>query len=209
MSGLYFTSDQHFGHHNVIKYCSRPFSNVMEMNDTLVERYNAKVGSDGFCYHVGDFSLALSWVDLYGPKLVGERVLVPGNHDWCHSCHSRKEQKVRAARGRFKAAGFKVLDEQITVYNSSLKMKVCHLPYWEEPMAGEKPRYREIRPVPEDESFLICGHVHQNWRVRKHPSGKLMYNVGVDVHNFEPVKMSDILKTYAEYKDCEPGMSFL
>lgn len=206
---LNFTSDEHYGHQNVIKYCGRPFSNITEMNDALVDRYNAKVGPGGFCYHVGDFSLALGWVDSIGPRLVGEKGLVPGNHDWCFSLFGKKQKKLERVKRRYEAVGLKVLEEQLLIYNSGLKIKVCHLPYWEEPPPGEKIRYKDIRPTPDDEDFLICGHVHQHWRVKKHSNGKLMYNVGVDVHNFAPVRMGDILKSYAEYKDCTPGSKFL
>lgn len=34
---LFFTSDSHFMHKNVIKYCNRPFETVDEMNRKLIE----------------------------------------------------------------------------------------------------------------------------------------------------------------------------
>ena len=40
----YFTSDQHFGHENIIRFCQRPFRGAAEMNEVLVEKWNAKVG---------------------------------------------------------------------------------------------------------------------------------------------------------------------
>ena len=33
MSKLHFTSDLHFGHANIIKYSSRPFDSVDDMNE--------------------------------------------------------------------------------------------------------------------------------------------------------------------------------
>ena len=39
----YFTSDQHFGHFNIIRLSHRPFATVEEMDDELLARWNAKV----------------------------------------------------------------------------------------------------------------------------------------------------------------------
>lgn len=41
---LWFTSDLHFGHDNIIKYCHRPFANAVEMNRTIINNINERVG---------------------------------------------------------------------------------------------------------------------------------------------------------------------
>lgn len=60
---IFFTSDQHYGHKNVITYCNRPFTSVEEMNDKLVEFHNQTVTKkDDLVYHLGDFSLSIEQI---------------------------------------------------------------------------------------------------------------------------------------------------
>ena len=47
---IYFTSDQHFGHRNIIRFCSRPFSTVGEMDAALIWNWNKKVEDDDTVY---------------------------------------------------------------------------------------------------------------------------------------------------------------
>jgi len=54
---LWFTSDTHFGHANIIRYSKRPFAHVDAMDEALIERWNARVGDDDVVWHLGDFTL--------------------------------------------------------------------------------------------------------------------------------------------------------
>lgn len=40
---VWFTSDTHFYHENILRYCSRPFKDISEMNETLIRRWNETV----------------------------------------------------------------------------------------------------------------------------------------------------------------------
>ena len=51
---IYFTSDLHFGHTGIITMCNRPFADRDEMNEALVQYYNAVVHKNDTCYILGD-----------------------------------------------------------------------------------------------------------------------------------------------------------
>ncbi len=41
---IFFSADHHFYHANIIRYCSRPFNSVEEMNEEMIARWNSTVG---------------------------------------------------------------------------------------------------------------------------------------------------------------------
>jgi len=53
---IWFTSDTHFNHKNTISYAQRPFESVEEMNEVMIEHWNALVRDEDTIYHLGDFS---------------------------------------------------------------------------------------------------------------------------------------------------------
>lgn len=58
MSKIFFTSDHHFGHTNIIKFCNRPFNSVDEMDNELIKKWNEKISKEDEVYHLGDFALS-------------------------------------------------------------------------------------------------------------------------------------------------------
>lgn len=62
---VFFTSDQHYGHVNIIGYCGRPFADVSAMNEAMVARHNATVGT------VYLFSVSLKTVS--STRSIGDR----------------------------------------------------------------------------------------------------------------------------------------
>lgn len=79
---IWFTSDQHFSHSNIIDYCNRPFDDVNEMNEEIIDRHNEVVGPNDTVYNLGDFAFfrnadITEWIDL----LNGKQVFIKGNHD--------------------------------------------------------------------------------------------------------------------------------
>ena len=81
---IFFSSDQHFGHRNVVKFCNRPFADEKEMGKALIENWNSVVSNDDIVVTMGDifwFSDSHS-IKKCIDKLNGKEIyIVLGNHD--------------------------------------------------------------------------------------------------------------------------------
>ena len=53
----YYISDMHLGHKNVLKFDSRPFQSVEEMNEALIINWNRKVTDEDDVWVLGDFAI--------------------------------------------------------------------------------------------------------------------------------------------------------
>lgn len=79
---VWVTSDTHFGHANIIKYCDRPFASTEEMNQELVNDWNSKVKKEDLVLHLGDVAfLNQEKIDYILSRLNGKKLLILGNHD--------------------------------------------------------------------------------------------------------------------------------
>lgn len=89
----WFTSDQHFDHVNIIEYCNRPFADVEEMNQALIDNWNSVVSPADTVVVLGDVGL-FSDPELVRYKflrhLKGNKIFVKGNHDhWLRGAEKR------------------------------------------------------------------------------------------------------------------------
>jgi calcineurin-like phosphoesterase family protein len=82
---IYFTADQHFYHEAIIEYCKRPFSNIRQMEKTIIGEFNSLVQFGDVTVHVGDFSLLYESdkdrIRRVFSRLHGSHILILGNHD--------------------------------------------------------------------------------------------------------------------------------
>lgn len=80
---VYFTSDTHFGHADVVRYCRRPFASVEEMDEGLIANWNAVVRPHDDVWHLGDFAreAPAARIGEIFSRLNGHKRLVIGNHD--------------------------------------------------------------------------------------------------------------------------------
>lgn len=79
----WFISDTHFFHDNILEFSNRPFTTVGEMNEALVENWNAVVQPTDVVYHLGDFAMGREFdaLEAICGSLNGFVHLIPGNHD--------------------------------------------------------------------------------------------------------------------------------
>lgn len=76
---IFFTSDFHFGHKNIIRLSNRPFSTIEEMDEELIKRFNSVVKSGDTVYDLGDSFFKTPKV--YAERLNGNIIRIKGSHD--------------------------------------------------------------------------------------------------------------------------------
>lgn len=118
MSDIWVTSDTHFGHENIIKYSDRPFHNIEEMDEALIENWNRVVKPGDKVYHLGDVWMG-SGERAYKNirRLNGKKRLVLGNHDDARSAPLQAFQKICLFRS-FKEFGLMLT--HVPVHPSSI-----------------------------------------------------------------------------------------
>ena len=90
MSNVFFCSDHHLHHANILNFKRddnsplREFANVNDMNEYIVYRHNSVVRPKDKVYFLGDVTMARNakGLEILG-RMNGEKVLIKGNHDLC------------------------------------------------------------------------------------------------------------------------------
>ena len=182
-SKVFFTSDTHFNHSNIIGFCDRPFKNVEQMNETIIANWNKTVGPEDIVFHLGDFCLggAAEWTKLLD-RLNGKIYLIMGNHD------------MKNLRQGF-IQRFVDVKMQMHIEISKKSIYLNHYPFLCF-TGGYK-----------DDVWQLFGHVHTRTPNTGVDAGRLQYlyptqyDVGVDNNNFTPVsyeQISEIIRKQIE-----------
>lgn len=184
----FFTSDHHFGHRNIITYCNRPFNSIEHMNEVLIQKWNETVSPEDMVFYLGDFSLGKQWVRDIAPKLNGVKHLIAGNHDWCHPVQHKNKKQLQF-EAIYRDAGFVsiALEDTMVLADILTPVRMHHMPYTGDHHSSEE-RYQEYRPI-NNGDWLLHGHVHTTWKIKDR-----QINVGVDVWDFKPVGLAEIVK---------------
>ena len=165
---LFLTSDSHYGHYHICKYCHRPFQSRSEMDQTLIKNWNAVVPEDGIVIHCGDFMLPhnedIKEYNKYLNQLHGRVLLLRGNHDiasldWV-------SDKLIAVR------------DQAMIVVDGVKIFAQHYPC--AAFNGDYHVYGHIHTLADGTCYGIDGDVTKVMR-------KNTYDVGVDQNGYTPV----------------------
>lgn len=176
MPNVFFTADTHYGHTNVIRYGNRPFASSEEMNEAMIDRWNAVVRPGDVVYHLGDFSLTrMPEACTAASRLRGNKYLVFGNHD-----------KYTRKSGDFLKHWVWARD-YAEVDVSGIKIVLLHyaMKVWHRSHHG---------------AWQLHGHSHGSL---KDDPNALQIDVGVDCWNFAPVAF-ETLKIRMETKTWRP-----
>lgn len=180
MKNLWLVSDEHYDHTNVIRFDDRPFKDVADMQQGMIERHNSVVSDDDEVWHIGDFSMSEKTVPFILPQLKGKHHLVMGNHDKCHPCHGKK---FEAAKQRYHLYGFLGIYQELHNFHGFL---VNHMPYVGQEDGAHGTKFSQYRPIDKGQ-WLLCGHVHTAWKTKDR-----MINVGVPQWNYTPISLDEV-----------------
>ena len=182
---IFYTSDLHLGHANVIRFDKRPFADVEEMDQYIIARWNERVSEDDTVYILGDIchrnSRDSSW---YLKQLKGHKILILGNHD-------NPILKNKSARSCLDK-----VDKMMQVVDEKRQITLCHYPIveWNAYFHG---------------SWHIYGHIHNKTskngiaykQIKDFYSNLPAYNCGVDVCAFEPRTLDELIHLKEVNKD--------
>lgn len=169
---IYFISDTHFNHHNILAYepVSRPFKDIHDMNEYIIERWNERITDYDEVYVLGDFFMGkLDEIQPILNRLKGTIHLIRGNHD--------QKNRIKI----YEENGIDVKDIDYIRYKGRFFI-LCHFP-----IANEE----FIKMVREDNSEVVVlyGHVHSNTQAGYHDG---MFHVGCDTNALTPISIQEV-----------------
>lgn len=169
MKTIWFTSDNHFGHKNIIKFSNRPFATMEEMDEEMIKRWNEKVQPQDEIYHLGDVGLCSSGrLKEILNQLNGKIYLVRGNHESAaEACKERFEWIKDYYKLKIQDADFQGGEQQIILMHYAMRV-------WDKSHWG---------------TYQLYGHSHGEL---PDDSDLLSIDVGVDCHNFYPISWEEV-----------------
>ena len=166
---VWFTSDHHFGHANIIRFSKRPFPNVEAMNEAFIANWNSVVGAHDVVYHLGDiFLMSNGEARKIRERLHGRICLIRGNHD-------KTAETLKSGFEWIKDLfELKVEDDEAT--GGCQRITLCHysMRVWNKSHYG---------------AWHLYGHSHGSLGEE---IGSLSFDIGVDCHNYTPLSYEQV-----------------
>lgn len=171
---IYFTSDLHFYHDNVIRFAKRPYKNSEEMNNALIRNWNNRVGANDEIYILGDFTMKGSGLAMeILSQLKGKKHLIKGNHD------------AFVESSKFEPWYFESVSDYKQISFGTTRFILFHYPIleWNHSLRG---------------SIHLHGHQHNHsdYNYQNLKDGIRRYDVGVDANNMAPVSAEEIIEFF-------------
>jgi calcineurin-like phosphoesterase family protein len=181
-SRVFFTSDTHFNHSNIIRFCDRPFVDVEEMNETIIANWNRVVGEEDILFHLGDFCLGgvTEW-NRFLDRLHGHIYLILGNHDLRNMRPALMERFEQVSMG-------------MCIEVEKQKIYLNHYPF-----LCFDGGYSNV--------WQLFGHVHTRVNNTGLEAGRLQYlyptqyDVGADNNDFTPLSFAQVKEILQKQKE--------
>jgi len=175
-SNIFFCSDIHFSHSNVINFDKRPFDNVIEMNEIIIKNWNDTVRPNDKVFYLGDFAFAsknkineLAW------RLNGKIYFIMGNHD---------KYSILDKTGRFE--GIWEGGEIYIKYDDNSEKDYQHIVMSHYPML--------VWNKHSHGSVMIHGHCHQNMKSTHQDYYKRrVEDMGINGWDYKPVSFKQLM----------------
>lgn len=184
MQEYFFTSDQHFGHFNIIKHCKRPYSSCEEMDEDMIAKWNNLVGENDIVWHLGDFAwFKLSKdeiVERYLKRLNGKINIIFGNHDKA----IKNITLFNEAYNRSKKLLSKERYIKVKIKEKNFVLSHYCMISW----PGRS--YNKKRKG----SYHLFGHSHTHPIHKPYKFIPYSYDVGVDNNDFCPIPFDEIVR---------------
>ena len=174
---IYFISDCHFGHCNVIGMCNRPFATIDEMNEALITNWNERVRGNDHVYILGDLFFRCQDPESILRRLKGKKHLIIGNHDG--SWMERVELP----------AYFQSVDDFLTMTDGTRGITLCHYPLL---------TYKHAK-----KNYMIHGHTHNDTTSDYWPLLRIrerVLNASVEVNGYRPVTFDELVENNSRFK---------
>lgn len=199
MCNIFFTSDLHLGHKNIIRFSNpRLFKTIEEHDETIISNWNSVVNKDDIVYILGDISLNLSQekLETYLQRLNGKKSLILGNHDRAKIYAKFLNNGLLESMRDY--AIEKIYDKQGCVYECVL----FHYPILEPNHIFNKPKIGKY-----GQTCHFYGHIHgiNDYDEIYKKLGFRAANVGLDVSDkypntkkYTPINFEDLLTWFNE-----------